>query len=67
MYILKVKGKAKIPDYIQLRDNQFTLLSYFRVDRPDRGIIQAGLEEKKDEIIKLIKKIPFGKVYKLDL
>ena len=67
MYILKVKGKAKIPDYIQLRDEEFTLLSYFRVDRPEKGIIQAGLEENKDEIIKLIDTLPFGKLHKLDL
>ena len=34
MYIIKVKGKAKIPDYIQLRDEQFVLIAYFRADRP---------------------------------
>ena len=34
MYIIKVKGVAKIPDYVQLRDDEFTLLAYFRVDRP---------------------------------
>ena len=67
MYILKVKGKAKIPDYIQLRDREFTLLGYFRVDRPEKGIIQAGLEERKDEIIKLIKKMPYGTLHKIDL
>jgi hypothetical protein len=38
MYILKIKGKAKIPDYVQLRDDKFTLLAYFRVDRPRKGI-----------------------------
>ncbi|MGE8428119.1 MAG: fructose-6-phosphate aldolase, partial [Sphingobacterium sp.] len=26
MYIIKVKGVAKIPDYVQLRDDAFTLL-----------------------------------------
>ena len=25
MYIIKVKGKAKIPDYIQLRDDEFRI------------------------------------------
>ena len=33
MYIIKVKGKAKIPDYIQLRDDDFVLIAYFRADR----------------------------------
>ena len=34
MYIIKVKGKAKIPDYIQLRNDDFVLVAYFRADRP---------------------------------
>lgn len=35
-YILKVKGKANIPDYIQLRDVDFTLIGYFRPGRKER-------------------------------
>jgi hypothetical protein len=41
MYIIKVKGVAKIPDYVQLRDDEFTLLAYFRVDRPEKVIRQG--------------------------
>ena len=33
---MKVKGKAKIPDYIQLRDEDFTLIGYFRPGRQER-------------------------------
>jgi hypothetical protein len=65
MYILKVKGTAKIPDYVQLRDDQFTLLAYFRVDRPEKAITKAGLGAKEAEIIKLINEMPFGKIQKL--
>ena len=35
-YLLKVKGKAKIPDYIQLRDEHLTLIGYFRPGRWER-------------------------------
>lgn len=35
-YLMKVKGKAKIPDYIQLRDEHFTLIGYFRPSRQER-------------------------------
>ncbi|MEL6672272.1 MAG: fructose-6-phosphate aldolase [Bacteroidota bacterium] len=35
-YLMKVKGKAKIPDYIQLRDEKFTLVGYFRPGRKER-------------------------------
>lgn len=65
MYILKVKGTAKIPDYVQLRDDQFTLLAYFRVDRPEKAITKAGLGDKEEELIKLINDIPYGKIQKL--
>jgi len=35
-YLMKVKGKAKIPDYIQLRDEILTLVGYFRQNRKER-------------------------------
>jgi hypothetical protein len=67
MYIIKVKGVAKIPDYVQLRDDEFTLLAYFRVDRPDKSLEKIGLGDKKDVIMKLVSNIPFGKITKLEL
>ncbi len=66
MYILKVKGTEKIPDYVQLRDDNFTLLAYFRVDRPEKALVKAGLAEREEEILKLITEIPFGKISKFD-
>ena len=65
MYILKVKGTAKIPDYVQLRDDNFTLLAYFRVDRPEKAIVKAGLADKEQELVKLIGEMPYGKIQKL--
>jgi hypothetical protein len=65
MHILKIKGKAKIPDYIQIRDDNFTLKAYFRVDRPEKSLDKIGLGERKEEILKLIKEMPFGKILKI--
>jgi hypothetical protein len=65
MYILKIKGGAKIPDYIQIRDNKFTLIAYFRADHKSAGLDQCGLTEKKAEIEKLIQEIPYGKIFEL--
>tara|TARA_R110002020_G_scaffold441538_4_gene652432 strand:+ start:1706 stop:1909 length:204 start_codon:yes stop_codon:yes gene_type:complete len=67
MYIIKVKGKAKIPDYIQIRDENFVLVAYFRADRPLKKIEKFGLEGKEDELESLIKELPFGKLQKLEL
>jgi len=67
MYIIKVKGVAKIPDYVQLRDEQFTLLAYFRADRPEKSLEKVGLGEKAVYIMNIIKDLPFGQILKLDL
>lgn len=66
MHILKIKGKAKIPDYIQIRDDDFTLKAYFRVDRPDKSLEKMGLGHRMEELLKLIEEMPFGKVIKID-
>ena len=62
MYIIKVKGKAKIPDYIQLRDEQFVLIAYFRADRPLKDLHRYGLEGKEVELAAVISKLEFGKL-----
>lgn len=67
MYIIKIKGIAKIPDYVQLRDEKFTLLAYFRVDRPDKSLVKLGFEDKQEYIMSIINDLPFGQVTKLDL
>jgi hypothetical protein len=66
MYILKIKGKAKIPDYVQLRDDNFTLLAYFRVDRPEKALAKCGLGDREEQMTEMIREMPFGKVIKLD-
>jgi len=67
MYIIKVKGKAKIPDYIQLRDDNFVLIAYFRADRPLQKMEKFGLDGKEEQLKSLIDELPFGKLQKLSL
>lgn len=67
MYVIKVKGIAKIPDYVQLRDDKFTLLAYFRVDRPDKSLDKLGLGDQLPYIMELVKDLPFGRIAKLDI
>ncbi|CAN5520325.1 hypothetical protein BH11BAC2_BH11BAC2_21260 [soil metagenome] len=67
IYLLKVKGKAKIPDYVQLRDEQFALLAYFRLDRPEKALVKAGFSAHETTIMNHLVKIAFGKVEKLEL
>ena len=67
MYVIKVKGVAKIPDYVQLRDEKFTLLAYFRIDRPDKSLEKIGLADKAEYIMNMVKDLPFGQILKLDI
>jgi hypothetical protein len=67
MHIVKVKGKAKIPDYIQIRDENFVLVAYFRADRPVQKLDKYGLEGKEEQLKQLIEELPFGKIQKLEL
>ncbi|MBA2423241.1 MAG: fructose-6-phosphate aldolase [Chitinophagales bacterium] len=67
MYIMKIRGKVKIPDYIQIRDDQFTLLAYFRADRPEEALRKIGLAEKQVEMKRIIESLPFGKIQKIEI
>ena len=65
MYIIKVRGKAKIPDYIQLRDEEFVLIAYFRADRPLKNLERYGLEGKEDALATVIAGLEFGRLQAL--
>ncbi len=67
MYIIKVKGKAKIPDYIQLRDEEFVLIAYFRADRPLKDLHRYGLENKEASLAAVIEGLAFGKLQRLEI
>jgi len=67
MYLLKIKGTARIPDYVQLRDDGFTLIAYFRVDRPEKALARCGLTGHQEKILRMIADMPFGKIMKLDV
>ena len=67
MYIIKIKGKAKIPDYIQLRNDNMILVDYFRADRPVDKIKSYGVSSSDDEIVEYINGLEFGKLQKLSL
>jgi hypothetical protein len=67
MYIIKIRGKSKIPDYIQIRDENFNLVEYFRVDRPLKNLNDLGLAGREEYLLSLIKTLPFGKLTKIEL
>ncbi len=59
-YLLKVKGQAGIPDYVQIRDEQFTLVCYVRPDRTEkRTSLPPGLLSK---LSTLFPQLAYGRV-----
>ena len=66
MYIMKIKGTARIPDYVQIRDDSFTLIAYFRADRPEKELARLGLSGTQDKFKKKIEEIPYGKLTRVD-
>jgi hypothetical protein len=67
LYIIKIKGKAKIPDYLQVRDDNFTLIAYTRTDRPEKALEKCGLGNQVPQIIQLMNEIPFGQMTKIEI
>ena len=64
LYILKIKGTDKIPDFVQIRDAEMTLIAYFRLNQITQGLKKNGLEDNSTGITTLLKEIPYGKIYK---
>jgi hypothetical protein len=67
IYILKTEGTSKIPDYIQVRNEDFTLIAYFKMNSPLRALARCNLSGNKDRILKIAGEIPYGKVEKVVL
>jgi len=60
-YLLKVKGVAKIPDYVQIRDEQFSLVCYVRPDRTEkRTMLPQGFLE---QVSAIFPQLPYGAVW----
>jgi hypothetical protein len=67
MYILKIQGANKIPDYIQIRDEHFTLVAYFKITHPERALKKCGLGPQIERIMEIARDLPYGKIRKLEL
>jgi hypothetical protein len=67
MYILKIKGAGKIPDYIQIRAENLSLVAYFKITNPKTALARCNLLDKKDEILIIAKRIGYGKIQPLEL
>jgi len=66
MYILKIQGTDKIPDYVQIRDENFSLIAYFKITNPKTALTRCNLIHKLDAIMEIVGKLEYGKIQKLE-
>ena len=66
LHIIKIKGTEKIPDFVQIRDNNLSLRAYFRVDQIEKGLKKNNINDKQGKLIECIQSIPFGKIFKFN-
>ncbi len=66
MYLLKTKGTNKIPDYIQLRDDNFALIAHFRIANLKRTLEKLNIASQGKRIELLIEETPFGVLKKIE-
>ncbi|MCK9422283.1 MAG: hypothetical protein M0Q38_06780 [Bacteroidales bacterium] len=67
MYILKIRGTQKIPDYVQIRNEDFTLIAYFKMTNPRTALSRCNLLDKMDRILAIANELEYGKIRKLEL
>ncbi len=60
MYFLKTKGTEKIPDFIQVRDNNFALIYLLKLNRLEDKLKNIDLQTDKKEIIEKLNQTEYG-------
>jgi len=60
MYFLKTKGTTKIPDFMQVRDEKFTLISHFKLDRTVENLKQLSIKTNIEKILEIIDNLEYG-------
>lgn len=64
MYLIKTKGTTKIPDFVQIRDNDFILIEHCKIDSATEFLKNTNLFETQN-IADSINKMPYGVLQKL--
>ena len=65
-YLLKTKGTDDIPDYLQIRDEDFQLIVHCTVKNASKFLKEHKINLKNTDIEKLVDELPFGKLTKIN-
>jgi len=70
MYFLKTKGTEHISDFIEIRDENYTLVKYIKLSSLKKNLSQIISEYKlvtpSDKILSIINSTPTGQIIKIE-
>ena len=66
MYILKTKGTAKIPDYIQIRDDNFVLVNHFKANVSKQTLDKFNYIKDVNEFTEMMNNLEYGVLKKIE-
>jgi hypothetical protein len=64
-YIMKIRGVNHMPDSVQVRDENFRLIAYFRADKPQDVLLKIFSKKTIKEITGLLTGLPYGHMVKI--
>lgn len=69
VYLLKSKGKGIVPDYIQVRSEDYAIIGYFKASNPEKGLDEIGIEDeaRREQAIKILENLEYGKMTLVEL
>ncbi len=66
MYLIKTKGAGEIADYIQLRDDNFALITYLQENKIDLILRRLSLEKYIEAVKNSVENLEVGIVKKIE-
>jgi hypothetical protein len=69
VYLLKTKGNGVVPDYIQVRDENHSIIGYFKASNIEKGLDEIRLynPERRKTAREIFEKLEFGKMIQAEL
>ncbi len=65
-YFLKTKGTLEIPDYLQIRDEDFKLIAHCTVKNASFVVGKYSIKITSQDIKKFVQDLPFGKLIRVE-
>ncbi len=65
MYILKTVGTYKVPDYVQIRDDDYKLIELIKLSFFEKKVKEKFDKDKANEIIDRLNNTPYGEVIEI--